>query len=157
MSLATITTYQAYLAVHILAAVVWVGGALAVQVFATRAIRAGDSQRMATFASDAEWIGTRIFMPAAFVLVVFGFLLIHEANWDYKGWIVAAIVVWAASFVTGAAFLGPESGRLKTAISRDGMDSPEVAQRIRRISAVSRVELVFLLLIVLDMALKPGS
>lgn len=157
MGLATITTYQWFLTVHILAAVIWVGGALTIQFFAMRARAASSGQRLADFAGDAEWVGMRIFMPAALVLVVFGFLLIHQGHWDYKFWVIFPIVIWVLSFLTGAGFLGPESGRLNELISREGVEHPEVAARINRIFLVSRIELVLLLLVVLDMALKPGS
>lgn len=157
MSLATIETYDVYLAVHILAAVVWVGGALVVQLFAFRATRSGDGARVATFAEDAEFVGMRFFLPSALVLVVFGFLLAGKGNWDWDFWLVSALIVWIASFVVGAAFLGPESGRIARAIERHGVDSAEAQDRLRRIFLVSRIELVFLILVVLDMALKPGS
>src|SRR6478609_3805607 len=94
VTLATITTYQWYLAVHILAAVLWVGGAFTLQMFAIRTSRARSAERMAGFAGDAEWVGTRIFVPSSLVLVVFGFLLIHQQHYDYKFWLVFPIVVW---------------------------------------------------------------
>jgi uncharacterized membrane protein len=157
VSLAAITTYQWFLAVHIVAAVVWVGGALAVQLFALRATRSNDGVRVATFAKDAEWIGMRVFMPSALILLVFGFLLMSEGNWDYDLWIVFALAVFAASFLTGAGFLGPESGRIASVIEREGAESAEAQSRLRRIFLISRIELVLLILVVLDMALKPGS
>lgn len=157
MSLAAITTYQWFLSVHILAAVLWVGGAFMIQVLAIRASRANDGQRLATFASEAEWVGTRIFVPSSLVLVVFGFLLISEGNWDYQFWVVFPIVVWIASFVVGAAFLGPQSGRLSKEIEQHGIESPQAMNRLQRIFLVSRIELLLLLLVVLDMALKPGA
>ena len=155
MTLATITTYQWFLAVHILAAVLWVGGAFTLQLFAIRTSRARSAERMAGFAGDAEWIGTRIFVPSSLALVVFGFLLIHQQHYDYKFWLVFPIVVWAASFITGAAFLGPQSGRLSKAIEARGIERPEAIAIQQRIFLVSRVELAFLLLVVLDMVLKP--
>lgn len=156
MSPAAITTYEWFLSVHILAAVVWVGGALAIQLFAIRATRA-EGGRLAAVSADAEWIGTRIFIPSSLILVIFGFLLISEGNLDYDFWIVFGIVVYAASFIVGITFLGPESGRVSKAIERHGVDSPEVTDRLRRLFLVSRIELVFLILVVLDMALKPGA
>lgn len=155
MSAATITTYQWYLAIHILAAVIWVGGGTTIHLFALRARAAEDPQRMAAFSADAEWVGTRVFTPVSLVLIVFGFLLIHEGNWDYKFWIVFPIVVWIASFISGAGFLGPQSKRLKLAIDRG--DTVEAKTIQDRIFLVSRFELLLLTLVVLDMALKPGN
>ena len=157
MSVATITTYQWFLSVHILAAVLWVGGGFTIQVLAWRVTRANDGPRLAGLTSDIEWMGTRVFVPASFVLVVFGFLLMNEGEWDYQFWVVFAIAVWIASFLVGSGFLGPESGRLSKAVAEQGIDSPEAQSRLARIFLISRIELVFLLLVVLDMVLKPGS
>lgn len=151
------TTYQWYLSIHILAAVLWVGGAFTIQLFAIRAVRADDGPRLATLTREIEWVGTRLFIPASLVLVIMGFLLIHEGNWDYQFWVVFPIVVWIASFVAGAGFLGPQSGKLSKDIDEHGMDSPQARGRLARILMISRIELVLLLLVVLDMALKPGS
>jgi uncharacterized membrane protein len=156
MSIAA-TTYQWYLAVHILAAVIWVGGALATQVFALRATRTNDGVRIATFAQDAEWIGMRIFLPSSLILVIFGFMLVGKGNWDWSIWLVAALVVWILSVIVGAAFLGPESGRIAQVIEREGPNSAEATARLNRLFLISRIELVLLVLVVLDMALKPGS
>jgi uncharacterized membrane protein len=151
------TTYQWYLAVHILAAVIWVGGALATQVFAIRATRTSDGARIANFAQDAEWIGMRVFLPSSLILVIFGFMLVGKGDWDWSFWLVFALIVWIASVIVGAGFLGPESGRIAKITEREGPDSPQATARLQRIFLISRIELVFLLLVVLDMALKPGS
>jgi uncharacterized membrane protein len=157
VSLATITTYQIYLSIHILAAVIWVGGALAVQLFAIRAVRSNDNEQLVAITTDIEFIGTRLFIPASLVLVVFGFLLVGKGDWDYQFWIVFAICVWLASFIAGVAYLGPESGRISKAFAKDGPDSAEGQARVRNIFLISRIELTFLILVVLDMTLKPFS
>jgi uncharacterized membrane protein len=155
VTLASITTYEVYLAVHILAAVIWVGGALAVQVFAARATASGSGERIATISKDIEWLGTRVFIPSSLLLVVFGFLLISEGNWDYESWVVFGLAVWAASFLVGSGFLGPESGRISKAFAAEGSDSADGHRRLRRIFLISRIELALLILVVLAMALKP--
>ena len=68
-----------------------------------------------------------------------------------------ALIAFGLSFVTGIAFLGPESKRIAVAIDAHGADSPEAVARIRRILLVSRIELVILVLIVFDTVLKPGT
>jgi uncharacterized membrane protein len=151
------TTYQWYLAIHILAAVLWVGGAFTIQVLAIRASRPDARLQLGSLASEIEWVGTRLFIPSSLILVIMGFLLVSEGNLDYEFWIVFAIVVWLASFLSGVAFLGPQSGKLGKDVEQYGPDSPQAMARLQKIFLVSRVELVFLLLVVLDMALKPGS
>ncbi|HKG39513.1 MAG TPA: DUF2269 family protein [Conexibacter sp.] len=151
------TTYQWYLSIHILAAVLWVGGAFTIQLLAIRAARPNARLQLGSLASEIEWVGTRLFIPSSLILVIMGFLLVSEGNLDYELWIVFAIAVWAASFISGIAFLGPQSGKLGRDVEQYGPDSPQAMARLQKIFLVSRIELVLLLLVVLDMALKPGS
>jgi uncharacterized membrane protein len=154
-----LTHYNAFKFVHVLAAVVWVGGAATVQVYALLALRTNDPVRVAAFAKDTEFVGTRIFLPSSLILLVSGMFTLHDSTglWSYsQGWVQFALVVIALSIVTGAGYLGPESGRIAKGIAAGGVESPEVQQRIRRIFLVSRVELVFLLAVVFDMVVKPG-
>jgi uncharacterized membrane protein len=156
MSIAA-TTYQWYLSIHILAAVVWVGGALTVQLLVMRATRPNAVLPVGTLATEVEWVGTRFFIPSSLVLVILGFMLVGKGDWDWSFWLVFALIVWIASFVVGAGFLGPQSRKLGEDVERYGPDSPQATERLQRLFLVSRIELVFLLLVVLDMALKPGS
>ncbi|HEY3765067.1 MAG TPA: DUF2269 family protein [Gaiellales bacterium] len=145
--------------VHVLSAVVWVGGACMVQVYAFLAVRTSDPVRVATFAKDTEFVGTRIFLPTALILLVSGMLTLRESSgaWSYsQGWVQFGLAIIALSIVVGAAYLGPESGRIARATETGGVSSPEVQQRIRRIFLVSRIELVLLLAVIFDMVVKPG-
>ena len=57
----------------------------------------------------------------------------------------------------GALFLGPESGRIGKLIDERGAADPEVRRRITRILVYSRFELLLLVLVVVDMVIKPFS
>lgn len=154
-----LTHYNELKFVHVLAAIVWVGGAATAQVYALLAVRTNDPVRVAAFAGDTEFVGTRIFLPAALILLVSGILTVRASSgaWTFgQGWVQFGMVVIALSVLTGAGFLGPESGRIAKATKAGGVESPEVQARIRRIFLVSRVELVLLLAVVFDMVVKPG-
>jgi ABC-type uncharacterized transport system YnjBCD permease subunit len=98
----------------------------------------------------------RTFAPASLILVVLGFVLMHQGGWDWKFWAVFAIVVWALSFVTGIVLLGPESGRIGKLIEERGGVDVEVQSRIERLLLFSRVEMILIALVAMDMVLKPG-
>jgi len=152
-----VNRYDWLLFFHIAAAIVWLGGGAAIQVLAIRANRADDPARMTGIASDAEWIGMRIFLPSSLIVLVLGIILTVDGPWDFgQTWIILALIGFGMSFVTGAAFLGPESGRISKLLAAEGPESPAVRARIQRIFLVSRIELGLLYLIVLDMVLKPG-
>jgi hypothetical protein len=56
----------------------------------------------------------------------------------------------------GAAFLGPEAGRIARLTGERGPDDPEIIRRIQRIFSISRYDLSVLVLVVVDMVVKPG-
>jgi uncharacterized membrane protein len=150
-----VTWYEFALWVHIFMAVIWVGGGLMTQALAFRLLRANDPHRLAGFAKDIEKIGMLLFFPASVILLIFGFVLVHEGNWGYDFWVVFGLVVLGLSAVAGMAFFGPESGRIGKLIEQHGPEYAEVQSRIRRILVLSRIELVLLIAVVFDMVAKP--
>ena len=143
-------------AIHILSAVIWVGGSFTMQLFAIRAQGHGP-QAMAVFSKDTEIIGQRTFLPASLILLGTGIWLVSRDVFTLDDWVVYGLIVIGISIVTGAGFLGPESGRLGKLIDERGGDDAEVQRRIKRMFLVSRIELVLLFSVVLVMALKPGA
>ena len=157
MPAAVVTWYEVWKTIHILMAVIWVGGAFTVQVLALFAIAVAAPRTEGRVREEAEKVGMRVFAPASLILVVMGFILVQKGHWDYHTWVILALIAFALSFLTGIAFLGPESGRIAKAIAAEGPDSPAVIARINRILLVSRIELAILILIVIDMVIKPGQ
>jgi hypothetical protein len=143
-------------AIHILCAVIWVGGAFITEMHAMRAQRGG-AVSLAAFSKDSEYVGFRVFLPASLILLATGIWLISRDVFELDEWVVWGLVVIALSVITGAGYLGPESGRIGTLIEQRGEDDVEVQRRVSRLFLVSRIELVLLISVVLVMALKPGA
>jgi uncharacterized membrane protein len=155
-----INTYTSLKFVHVLSAVVWVGGASTLQAFAIRISGSGDGARMAAFAKDAEFVGNRIYLPSSIILLVSGIFTIHESSgaWSYdQTWVQIGLAMILVSIAIGAGFLGPEAGRIARAIEQHGPGSDQAAHHINRIFVVSRFELVLLLLVVFDRVVNPGT
>ena len=150
------TWYTFFKSLHVIAAVIWVGGAFMIQAFAFRITRTGDARRQAEFSKDSEVIGMRVFMPATWILLLagIGMMINLDLSWG-QNWIVFGLIAFAISFVIGAGFLGPESGRIAAVIEREGPESPEAQARIRRILLISRCEFVVLLTVIVNMVVKP--
>jgi uncharacterized membrane protein len=156
--LATVDSYTVFKFIHVLFAVVWVGGALMLQVLAEFALRSTLPGRAAEFAREAEWVGMRVFLPSSIIVLLVGLWLVHDGGWGFGSfWIIAALVAFVLSVVTGAGFIGPESGRLAKEIEAQGADAPAIKDRIRRILMISRVELAVLIFIVFLMVTKIGQ
>ena len=144
--------------IHVLAAIVWVGGGTLALLWGERAVRADDDQQVATWIRNWTWAGFRFFMPAALVLIASGVWLVIESEaWDFdQTFVTIGFVGFALSFVIGAAYYGPEGRKIETALDAHGAGSAEVRQRLARVRLVSWVELVVLLVVVWAMVTKPG-
>jgi len=150
------TWYVTWKAIHVLAAIVWIGGGLMIQLLAWRILRTDEPERLARFTKDVEFVSMRTFIPASLTLVVLGFVLMSKGNWDYDFWVIFALVGWALSFISGAFYIGPESGRIGKLIEARGGIDAEIGRRIERILLHSRIELALIALIAMDMIIKPG-
>jgi uncharacterized membrane protein len=151
-----LTWYTFFKSIHVITAVIWVGGAAMIQAYAFRILRTGDGKRQADFAKDTEVVGMRVFVPASLILVLAAIAMMVNLDWSWsQNWIILGLIAFVLSFVLGAGFLGPEGGRIAALIEQQGPDSPAVQARIRRILTISRCELIVLLTVIVNMVVKP--
>jgi uncharacterized membrane protein len=150
------TVYVWLKTVHIVAAVIWVGGGFLLQVYATRLMRANEMQRLSAFARDTEAIGTKVFLPASIVVLLMGITMVWYGPYQVTDlWVILGLLGIANTIVLGAAFLGPEAGRLAALTEERGPEDPEVQRRIKRIFTISRIDDAVLFLVVVVMVTKP--
>jgi uncharacterized membrane protein len=153
-----VATYQAYKVVHVVAAIVWLGGALAFSALGTRVARSDDPRHVVGFLKDIKVVGDLLFAPAGILVLVFGFLMIHEGHLGFHQlWIQLGLGLFLVTFVSGMLFFGPESARIAKAIERDGPESPEAIRRVRRILLISRLDLLTIYSIAVVMVAKPTA
>jgi uncharacterized membrane protein len=151
-----LTWYTFFKSIHVVTAVIWVGGAAMIQAYAFRILRTGDGRRQAEFSKDTEVVGMRVFIPASLILFLAAIAMMVNLNWSWnQNWIILGLIAFGFSFILGAGFLGPEGGRIAELIEQEGPDSPAVQARIRRILTVSRCELIVLLTVIVNMVVKP--
>jgi uncharacterized membrane protein len=150
-------SYQIYLALHILAVTVWVGGDITLTTLGIVFEAKKDGPTLAALGRMGTWIGTRVYTPALFFVFGFGVALIEKSGvgWD-KFWIIFGVVGWSLAMAIGIGFVGPELGRIDHAAQTHGPDSPEVARRVKRLFTVFRFDTALLALIVIDMVAKPS-
>ena len=149
--------YEIFLFGHLLGVIAWVGTNIGL-TFLTLRVKARGPESTMEFAHDVNWLGTRLQMPASLLVLVFGFLLVNKVGYSLgDAWISFALAVYLFSFILGAGFLGPESGRIAAIAEERGPTDPEAQRRLGRVLLLGRIELVLLILVVLDMVVKPGA
>jgi uncharacterized membrane protein len=148
--------YELYLAIHLLAIVTWLGGGLTANLALSRILGTGDIHTFGTATENIGFIAQRLYTSASLVALITGLLLTHELHVNvYEPWVLIAIVVLVASAVVGATYLGPRAEGVGELIA-GGASYEQVKAQFDKFIAINRVEMVFLFLIVIDMAVKPG-
>ncbi len=150
------TLYDWLLLVHVVAAMVWVGGVVALSALATQVLRRGDSQAIAGFVRSLRVIGPAVLAPAPLLLVGFGIWMVVDSEaWDFRqSWVWVALGFFIAAFLVGAGFQSRAAIGAERAATAG--DDSRAARQLRGWSWGSRVILVLLLLATWDMVFKPG-
>jgi uncharacterized membrane protein len=153
------TTHDLLLFIHLVAAMIWVGGMILLDVLNRRAAGAGDPQRVVGMASASEFVAKAIFNPAGIITLLAGFGLVLESDvWTFTmGWIVFAIAVVVASAILGMAFYGKQLRAVHRIAADRGAEDPEIGRRLARVRTVANTETLFLLAVVWMMVFKPGA
>jgi uncharacterized membrane protein len=149
--------YEILKYLHVVAAIVWLGGAAMFNVMGTLIVRQGDPDELQSFGRRIEWFGTRYFTPFSVFVLIFGAAMVGQSEvWSFSdAWIVIGMLGIVSTIVVGAGFLGPGAGRLARAMA-DGATMTELRPQVNRILLISRIDLLVLFLVVADMVFKPG-
>jgi uncharacterized membrane protein len=151
-------SYGAFKALHVAAAVVWVGGGLMLTMLGLRAERTNDPHKKAALVDQAAWAGQYVFAPVSVLVLALGFVLMSKSNgaWSYSSfWVVFGLIVWAVSATTGFLFFKPQTESVRDMIAERGADDAEVQERVGKILFAARIDMALLLLVVVDMTAKP--
>lgn len=139
--------------IHVLAAIVWVGGGIVSTILGVRMRRASTEHRLG-FSRDMGFVGERVYGPAAGIALIAGiWMVIDEPAFGFgQAWIIIGLGGFLLSSIIGVAFFGPAAKAL--AADLEAGRSNDALQA--RISRVSYLDLAILLVVVWAMVVKPG-
>lgn len=148
------TAFEFYKILHLLSAMVWVGGSVMTQVFGARIGRSEDAAQTLTFARGAE-TAARVLGIAGFSTGLWGILLVIEQDFFEfeQAWVALGIGGVLVGAALGSAFFGPQTRKL---IGQLESGDDGAARTISRIGVVGAFELVLLLIVLWAMVAKPG-
>ena len=147
--------YEFLLFIHVLAAVIWVGGGITINLLGNRMVKESNPETMARFAGHTAFIGSRVYAPTSALLFLVGVLMTLD-RWSFRDlWIAIGVVGFLYAFITGAAIIGPLSGRTSKLIAERGAGDSQVTANIKKLFLFGRLEALVMIIVIGAMTLKP--
>jgi uncharacterized membrane protein len=142
---------------HVLAAMVWLGGLTVLTVLGLNVLRAGERDAVARFVASFRVVGPLVLMPAAILVLVLGiWMVLDNAAWTFEQtWIWLAMVLLVAAVLVGAVFLSRAALGAQRAVGAG--DDAQAARQLRRWSWGIRLILLLLVVATWAMVFKPGT
>jgi uncharacterized membrane protein len=145
-----------FLTIHVLAAVIWVGGSVLALTLGYY-LRSRDISTRVEYTRWTEWLGPRLFAPMSVAVLVAGHLLVNEIGYSFnQTWLHIGQAGWILSFLIGIAFYPREGKKRERLIEQHGIEHEAVAASINRVLTVATVDTLIVVLVVVDMTTKPG-
>lgn len=151
------TLYDTLKTLHVLAAALWVGGNFALNISVTLAFRSRDAKVEANMLKTTEFIGQRIFMPLSLIVLAMGIWMVAKFDllFDFSDfWVGYGFAGFIATFITGVAFLGPQSGKVAAALEA-GANQEDIQAKGRKLMTIARFDLLVLISVICIMVIKP--
>ena len=146
--------YELLLFVHILSAIVWVGGAMFSEALVAMSRRKGERKYVATWTAVAD-AGARVY-PVATVLLIGTAIAMVVQRWSFGTmWIDVALGLFFVTFVLGIAYFSPRGKRISQAFDA-GEEVSSLVGRIRTVRTIQRIDLLVLTAILILMVYKPS-
>ncbi len=144
--------------VHVLSAMVWVGGGLMLSLIGARARSSSDPRAIADFARLLPFVGIRVLMPAVILVLLTGVALVFaDSEFNFSQlWVLLALALFAVAFLIGAVYLSRVAIQLDRATAGQGQTVAGAAALLNRWLVGYWIVLAVLLVAVADMVFKPG-
>ena len=147
--------YEVVLFVHVVAAILWVGGGFTTVLLGAHADRTEDEQTLTTIFVAVGWLAKHLFIPASMVVLLAGITMTIDA-WAFGDlWIVLSLVGYAIAFATGVFVLTPRAEAVGERLARDGGLRPDSLLEMRKVLVLARLDYGVLFGIIALMVLKP--
>ncbi len=148
--------YSVFKSVHVLFAVIWVGGGVSIMIHAIRAQTARDPDGIVTVAKQAAFMGEKVFAPVGLVTFLMGIAMMVNTSWGWGHfWIVLGLAGYAATFIVGVAILSPLAKKIDASAAEKGPTHADTLALVDRIMLIARFDVALLMIVVLDMVAKP--
>jgi uncharacterized membrane protein len=144
--------------IHVLSAMVWVGGGLTLMIAGVRVRSSSSPEAIGEFGHTLPYVGLRLLMPSVVLVLVTGvWMVLAGAGGSFSQlWVLLGLGLFGVAFVVGAVYLSRVGIQLERAATGGAVAREDAVRLINRWLVGYAVVLAVLLVAVWDMVFKPA-
>jgi uncharacterized membrane protein len=144
--------------IHVLGAIIWVGGGVMLSLIGARARKSDDPRLIREFARTLSYVGLRVLTPAVVALLLSGlWLVLTGSEWKFTQlWVLLGLGSFIAAFLIGAIYLSRIAIQLDRVAAGTDLNLQTARDLLGRWMVGYQVILLILVFAVWDMVFKPG-
>ncbi|MDX8519077.1 DUF2269 family protein [Mesorhizobium dulcispinae] len=139
---------------HVVSAILWVGGGFVLFLLGVLADRAGNIEDKLQAMRASGELGGRFFAPMSMLTLIFGLVMCGFWVGFSELWVIIGLAGYATTFSIGMLVFKPTGERIGAMIAKDGV-TPAVLAIGQRMMRWARLDYAVMLAIIADMVLKP--
>jgi uncharacterized membrane protein len=139
--------------VHVLLAITAAGGNFTYAVWNTRG--AQEPEHLAFVLKGIQFIDRRVANPAYGLLLVTGLILVAAGQGGFRGWVIAALVLFALLIIVAVGFYSRLMNRQIQALESEGAGSSAYKQASGQAQIFGIISVLIVLIIIFMMVVKP--
>ncbi|HEX7118602.1 MAG TPA: DUF2269 family protein [Longimicrobiales bacterium] len=147
--------YNLFKFLHVVAAIVWVGGTIMLVVLTGRLARDRDGAVAGALSRHAALIGPKVLGPSAFLTLVAGIAMVAAMGWRMQLWLAWGLVGVFGSMTLGAVFQRRAGMRLAALSAASDPDPAGLRRARRHMALLNALNIALLLSTVWAMVFKP--
>ena len=141
---------------HVICAVIWVGGGFTLLVAAEIMRRKRGSRGMMAVVDAVALLGPPLFVPVSALTIVFGVFTAWFGVGFAELWVLLGTLCFLATFLDGLLMIKPRAEKMSAVIAAEGPDSPRLLPAADTLLKIARFDYVMLALVIVDMVVKPS-
>lgn len=144
--------------IHVLGAIIWVGGGVMLSLVGARARKSNDPRVIGEFARTLSYVGLRVLTPAVVAVLLTGiWLVLTGSEWSFTQlWVLLGLGAFIAAFLIGAIYLSRIAIQLDRVATSTDLNPQTARDLLGRWMAGYQIILIILVFAVWDMVFKPG-
>jgi uncharacterized membrane protein len=149
--------YELLLSLHILSVATWFGSSLAITAMGVMWLKTGPEAFGVYAVPATKWAG-RAHPAAGVLLLLTGFAMVADADYSLsEPWLIIAIAGLVVAMGIGGALIGRTADGIAKGVVAGSATAAELETGGRQLLLYTRIELVVVLLVIVDMVVKPGA